>query len=129
MTVYTATQNYVRPGMKPGLRQLLKLQKNFPLDTALLRAFGKPLLLLLPVVLLINLAIVSSIGSMDRKMVEVGNERHRLMDQNIGLLATKARLYAPEHIQQLAAEKLSLYVADKEQVARFNSRQRTFHYN
>jgi hypothetical protein len=129
MTIYTATQNYVRPGLKPGLGQLLKLPKNFPVDASLLRAFGKPMLFLLPVVLLINLAIVGSIGSMDRKMVAVGNERHQLMDQNIGLLATKARLYAPEHIKQLAAEKLSLYVADKEQVAKFNSRQRTFRYN
>ena len=53
-------------------------------------------------------------------MTAVDTQRHELIDKNIGLLAQKAGLYAPERVSRLAADKLSLYAAIPGQIERIN---------
>jgi hypothetical protein len=129
MTVYSATHGYQRPGKRFSLRHLQRVPEMLRLDARLLRALGKVLLVLLPLLLVINLSIAASISSFDRSMVALGDQRHQLMDRNIVLLATKARLYAPTSIERLAAERFALYRAEQDQIGKFNRREGTFSYN
>ena len=84
--------------------------------------------MIFPLVLVINMFVASAVSNIDRSIVNVDNQRHELMDKNIELLARKARLWSPGNMQQLAGEKLALYVASGNQVGRFNRRTGTFIY-
>jgi hypothetical protein len=130
MNFQNYTQTYTRPVAKRGLRQQLRScdVRNLPGGQLLWKAAAKVMLLLLPFVLVISMFVGSAINSVERSIVTVDNQRHELMDENIGMLARKARLWAPDHVQKLAEEKLSLYVSAKRQVGKFNRRKGTFTY-
>ncbi len=129
MTIYSATHPGVRTASKPGLRQLSRLLTALRADLHLLPALGRTLMVLLPLVVAINLAIAAGIANLDRSLAASDDQRHQLMDRNISLLATKARLYAPDSVQSLAATRLALYQPGEEQIGRFNRRTGTFSFN
>jgi hypothetical protein len=130
MNIINTTQTYVRPAVKTSLLQQLCNHGFFDLPggPALWRIAGKTALLILPLVLAVNLLVASAITRIDNKIVLADNQRHELMDQNIELLARKARIWAPENVRKLAADKLSLYEGAKDQVGKFSSRKGTFIY-
>ncbi|MFW2365734.1 MAG: hypothetical protein ACN4GW_04915 [Desulforhopalus sp.] len=130
MNFINTTQAYVRPAAKTTLLQQLCNLGTFDLPggPALWKMAGKAALLMLPLVLAVNLFIASSITSIDHKLTAMDNQRHELMDKNIEMLARKARLWAPENVREMAADKLSLYTGSEKQVGKFSRRKGTFIY-
>lgn len=130
MNFHNSTQTYLRPVAKVGLRQQLRPRDLFDLPGGLVlwRSVGKVMLFILPLVLLVNMIFGSFIGSVDRSITVVDNQHHELMDQNIEMLATKARLWDPAYMQKLAGEKLSLHAVSKKQIGKFDRRKGTFTY-
>lgn len=123
MNFHNTTQvSYLRNVTSLGVRQQLQSRGVFDLPGGLVlwKAAGTIMLLMLPFVLAANMFLASAIEDVERSLVAVDNERHELMDKNIGLLAKKAHLYAPERVSQIAGDKLSLYVALPGQVERIN---------
>ncbi|TKB25304.1 hypothetical protein FCL47_14730 [Desulfopila sp. IMCC35006] len=130
MNYNNSTEAYLRSAAKIGIRQHGRSRELFDLSgwLPLWKPVAKILLLILPVVLCIHMFVVSAITSVDLSIVNVGDQRHELMDKNIALLASKARLWSPASMEQLAAEKLALYSSSEDQVGRFNRRTGTFIY-
>ena len=118
----TTQLSYIRPVANIGVRQHLQPRDvlDLPGGLVLWKAVGKVLLLLLPLVVTVNLFLASAINDVGREVSAADNQRHELMDKNIGLLAHKAQLYAPERVGQLAAQKLSLYSAAPGQIEFLN---------
>lgn len=119
---YQNTQEaFLRPVIQIGVRQQMRARDARELlGGPVMRAVGKMALVLLPLMLAVNMIMASAASDMGRTMSAVDDRRHELMDKNIGLLAQKARLLAPDNIQQLAGRKLSLFAATGDQVERFN---------
>jgi len=129
MDYQNSTQLYIRPAINIGARQQQKRHKlTFPGGVALWRRAGWILLILIPFVLSINTFLVSSLQSIDKSIAGVNSKQHELMDKKIGLLAKRAGMLVPAHIEQTASAKLSLYLPSKRQVGHFNSRTKTFNY-
>jgi len=130
MNFHTTSQAYMRPVIQVGLgqRSLCQRKGSFPVGIAFWRSVGKILLVLLPFVLAINMYVTSSVGKVGESIIAADNKRHELMDKNIELRSKKAWLRVDEQFQQLAAEKLSLYVHRKGQVGIFNKRKGYFIY-
>ncbi|SDP66606.1 hypothetical protein [Desulforhopalus singaporensis] len=99
-----------------------------PGSMAMWRRVGKIVLMILPVVLLFNIVISSTLSSMDRSMSRMEAKVQQLENRNIDLLAKRARLWTPGNIEKLAGERLELYSATKDQVGKFNRRLATFSY-
>lgn len=118
----TTHVSYLRTVPQLGVRQQLSSRDVYDLPGGLVlwKAVAKTLLLMLPFILMVNMFLASKINDLQRSFNVVDNERHELTDKNIGLLAQKARLYAPERISQMAANKLSLYAAEPGQIERIN---------
>jgi len=129
MDYQNSTQLYIRPAINIGVPPQQRRHKlAFPGGVALWRRAGWVLLILIPFVLSINTFLVSSLQNVDKSIVEVNGKRHELMDKKIGLLAQRAGMLVPAHIEQTASAKLSLYLPSKRQVGHFNRRTRTFNY-
>ena len=130
MNYNNSTEAYLRSTAKIGIRQYGRSRELIDLSgwLALWKPVAKILLLILPVVLCIHMFVVSAITDVNLSIVNVGDQRHELMDKNIGLLASKARLWSPASMEQLAAEKLALHSSSGDQVGRFNPRTGTFIY-
>lgn len=123
MNFHNTTQvSYLRTVTNIGVRQQLQSRGVFDLPGGLVlwKAVGKIVLLILPFVLAANMFLASTVDGVERSLAAFDNERHELMDKNIGLLAKKARLNAPERVSQMAADKLSLYAASPGQIERIN---------
>jgi hypothetical protein len=123
MNFHNTTQvSYLRTVTNLGIRQQLQSRGVFDLPGGLVlwKAVGRIMLLMLPFVLAANMFFASIINDMERSLTVVDNQRHELVDKNIGLLAQKAGLYAPERVSQMAADKLSLYAASPGQIERIN---------
>lgn len=123
MNFHNTTQvSYLRTVTNLGIRQQLQSRDAFHLPGGLVlwKAVGRILLLMLPFVLAVNMFFASTINDVKRSLATVDNQRHELMDKNIGLLAQKARLNAPERVSQMAADKFSLYAASPGQIERIN---------
>jgi len=120
MNYNNSTEAYMRTVTKIGIRQHSRSGGLFDLSgwLVLWKPAGKVLLVLFPLVLIINMFVASSVTNTERSIVALDNKRHELMDKNIELLASKARLWAPDNFQQLAGEKLALYVRSENQVKR-----------
>ncbi len=118
----TTQLSFIRPVTNIGVRQHLQARDvlDLPGGLVLWKAVGKVLLLLLPLVATVNLFLASAINDAGNDLAAIDNQRHELMDKNIGLLAQKAQLYAPERVGQLAAQKLSLYSAAPGQIELLN---------
>ncbi|OEU47481.1 MAG: hypothetical protein BA862_01530 [Desulfobulbaceae bacterium S3730MH12] len=99
-----------------------------PSGIILWRPVGKTLFFLLPLVLAVNLYVVSSVSKINDSIIAADNNYHELMDKNIELRAVKARVRDPEQLQKLAADKLSLFVHSKGQVGKYNPRKGYFIY-
>ena len=130
MNYNNSTQTYMRTAVKIGMRPQGRTQDIFDLSSWLVlwKPVGKILLMILPVVLGIHMFVASAVTDIDRSLASVDNQRYELMDKNIELLAHKAKLWSPANMQQLAGEKLSLFVDSGHQVGRFNRRTGSFIY-
>jgi hypothetical protein len=131
MNYNNSTEAYMKSVTKIGIRQHSRSRGHSDLSGWLMlwKPAGKILLMLFPLILVINMFMASAVTNTERSIVELDNKRHELMDKNIQLLASKARLWAPDNFQQLAGEKLALHVTSGDQVGRFNRRSGTFVYN
>ena len=130
MNYNNSTEAYMRSIAKIGGRQQIGSRDLFDLSgwLVLWKPVGRIMLMIFPVVLVIQMFIASAVTNTDQTITMVDNQRHELMDKNIGLLAQKASLWAPENIEKLAGEKLALYTDSGDQVGRFNRRNGTFVY-
>jgi hypothetical protein len=130
MNYNNSTEAYMRSVAKIGIRQHSRSGGFFDLPgwLVLWKPAGKVLLMIFPLVLIINMFVASAVTNTERSIVDSDNKRHELMDKNIELLASKARLWAPKNFQQLAGEKLALHVNSGDQVGKFNRRTGTFIY-
>jgi hypothetical protein len=123
MNFHTTTQaSYLRPVTNLGVRQQLQSRGvlDLPGGLVLWKAVARIMLLMLPFVLAANMFFASMINDIERSLTAVDNQRHELMDKNIGLLAQRAGLYAPDRVSRMAADKLSLYAASPGQIERIN---------
>lgn len=118
----TTQLSYIRPVTNIGVRQHLQPRDvlDLPGGLVLWKTVGRVLLLLLPLVVTVNLFLASTIHDVGSEITAIDNQRHELMDRNIGLLVQKAQLYSPERVGQLAAQKLSLYSAAPDQIEFLN---------
>ena len=130
MNFQNTSQPYMRPVIRIGVGQhsLRRRKSSFPVSITFWRPVGKVLFLLIPLMLAINLGVASLASNTNESITTAANKRHELMDKNIELRAVKARLRGQEQFQQLAAEKLSLYVHEKGQVGVFSKRKGYFIY-
>ncbi len=130
MNYQTTSQTYMRSAVKIGTRQQVRTKGVIDIagQVALWKAFGKAALVILPLTLVFNIFISSAVSNVERSISLLDNQRQELEDQNIDLLARKARVWAPDHVAQLAGEKLALYSPSKKQVGTFNRRLGTFKY-
>ena len=130
MNFHNTSQPYMRPVIQVGVgpRSIPQKKRSFPTSIVFWGPVGKILLTLLLLVLAINMYITYSVSQVNESMIAADNKRHELMDKNIELRATKARLRANDQFQQLAAEKLSLYAHTKGQVGVFDQRKGYFIY-
>ena len=130
MNYSNSTQTYMRPAVKIGMRQQARSRDLVDLSSWLVlwKPVGKILLMILPIILGIHMFVASAVTSTAQSLVVVDNQRYELMDRNIELLARKAKLWSPVNMQQLAGEKLELFVASGDQVGRFNRRTGRFIY-
>ena len=118
----TSHISYFRTASPIGVRQQLKCRGALylPGGPVLWKAVGKAMLLVLPLMFLANMFLASIISEVDQSLSVIDDQRHELMDKNIGLLAKRAYLYAPERVGQLAGERLSLFTASPDQIERVN---------
>lgn len=114
--------SYLRTVPNLGVRQQLQPRGAFDLPGGIVlwKAVAKVMLLILPLFFAVNMFLSAQREDVERSLVALDNQRHELQDKNIGLLAQKARLYAPEHVSQMAGTKLSLFVALPSQIERIN---------
>ncbi|MBU1568527.1 MAG: hypothetical protein KJ630_23235 [Proteobacteria bacterium] len=123
MNFHNITQgSYLRTVTSLGVRQQLQSRGVFDLPGGLIlwKAVGRIVLSMLPFILAANMFLASTVDDVERSLIAIDNQRHELMDKNIGLLAKRARLYAPERVSLMAADKLSLYAASPGQIERIN---------
>lgn len=130
MSYQNSSQSYMRTVAKPGVRQQVRSKRalSIPGGVLLLRAVGKAVLIILPLTLIVNIIISSAISNIDRSISQVEGRQQKVEDTNIHLLARKARIWAPDHVEKLAGDKLSLFVPTKDQVGKFDRRSGTFSY-
>jgi len=130
MNIYNSSQSYLRPinQVVSGQQSLWQRFEKFPTSISFWKPVGKFLIFVLPVVLVVNLYVSSSVAEINMSVMVADNNHHELMDRNIELRAMKAQIRNPERLQELAAEKLSLYVHTKGQVGKFNRRKGYFIY-
>lgn len=124
MNYHNSTETYLRSAAKIGIQQHGRSRELFDLSSWLVlwKPVGKILLLILPVVLSIHMFVASGITLTNNSITGVDDQRHELMDKNIGLLARKARLWSPASMEKMAGEKLALQSSSRDQVRRFNGR-------
>lgn len=130
MNYQNLTQAYLRPKIKIGMRQQSRRRPQFDIsfDSDALRTIARLGLMLLPVVIVAHMVLTSIVTDIGEDIALVAEQHSSLADKNIELLAQKARITAPQHVQFLAAEKLSLVLPEKGQVRKFNRRPGTFTY-
>ncbi len=130
MSYQTTSQAYIRSAVKIGARQQGRTKGLIDVagQVALWKAFGKVALVVILVTLVFNIFISSAVSNVGRSISILDNQRQELEDQNIDLLARKARVWGPDHVARLAGEKLALYSPSKKQIGTYNRRLRTFKY-
>jgi hypothetical protein len=131
MNYQNTTQAYMRTAAKVGVRRQTyrrTMSLEIPGGLVLWKVVGKTVLLILPVVLVMQIFLASAINNIERSVTLVQQQQQELEDQNIELLARKARLWAPGSVERLAADKLALYSPSKKQIGTFNRRYATFSY-
>lgn len=121
MNYHNTQEAFLRPVINIGVRQHLRARDTRELlGGPVMKAVGKVALILLPLVLTLNMILASAVRDIEGSFTAVDNQRHELMDNNIELLAHRARLLAPDNIQRLAGQKMALFAASDEQVVHLN---------
>jgi hypothetical protein len=130
MNFHNSSQSYLRSINQAGVepQSLIQRLATFPINLSFWKPVGKMLFFILPVVLAVNMYVSSAAGGINQSIIEADNYHHELMDRNIELRAMKAKLRNPGQLQELVAEKLSLYVHAKGQVGKYNRRKGYFIY-
>jgi hypothetical protein len=113
---------YLRSVTNLGIRQQLQSRDVFDLPGGLVlwKAVGKITLLMLPFIVAANMFIASILSEVDLSIASIEAKHHEVIDKNIGLRAQKARLYAPDRLSKLAADRLFLFTAEPGQIERIN---------
>lgn len=130
MNYQNPTQSFLRPTIKIGMRQRTRRKPGFDIsfDSNLLKSVAKVGLMILPVLVISQLFLGAVLTDVEESLAIVREGHSSLADKNIELLVQKARMTAPEHVQLVAGEKLSLVLPEKGQIRKFNSRPGTFTY-
>lgn len=68
------------------------------------------------ILLAVNFWLSHILANLEQALQTEENVRHELTETQISLRATRDQMYSPDHIQMLAAQKLSLHIPDKEQI-------------
>lgn len=131
MNIQSNAPSYISPSIritkggqlhkKAGLPELRK-------SLVLWQRLAKTILVILPIFLLLQLTLQSLIVNVDRSIEKATMRQIVVEDQNINLLAQRARLFAPDSIEELAGKRLALFAPKKKQVGKFNRRYATFSY-
>jgi hypothetical protein len=120
MFINQSMQAYVRPVSPSSLWQQWRQKNLGQLGSKVLwAAVGKVLIFFCPLLIVASFYLYFSAERMATE-IHLAEEDHRLMqDENIRLRVERARLYAPEHLNKIAAKQLALYVPEKGQVVKF----------
>lgn len=117
MIFHDSVQSYSRTAANIGVRQQLAGRNGWALqgNTLFWKTAGKMSLAVCAVTLVINIifgAYASHIGS---TVSVIEEQRHKLMDRNISLRATRAGMLTEHAVQVAAGKTLSLYKPEKGQ--------------
>ncbi len=120
MNIQSQAHNYFRTAAHSGIRGNLRRQqgRDLPGGMIIFSAVGKILLVVLPLVLIINLWLVSATGSVENRIVTEQQALFQVTNDNIILRTEKARLLSPAHMQVVAADRLSLMMPEPGQIQR-----------
>jgi hypothetical protein len=115
------SQPYFRQKVDAHFSQHIRKQKGFSWsgDRRLWFALGKTLFVLSPLLLLLNLWLVSHCAGFDYRLQVEGKVRQQLISQQVNLKVKKQQVSSPERVRLVAAERLALHVPEKEQVKHF----------
>ncbi len=121
MNFHNPAQPYFRTGADSRIHKQLGKQKVFSLsgDRKLWLLVVKMLLVICPMLLAVNLWLVSSTNNLEQSVQAVLKVRHELIESRMKLKAKSAHLFSPERVRIIAEEQLSLHVPEKEQVMFF----------
>ncbi len=121
MNVHNPTESYLRPRARTPFFQPLSNQKvSTRLGNRKLRlSIGKMLLVLCSICLATNLWLASFLKNLEHSVQDIEIVHHELMESQTKLLAKRDQLLSPERVRDIASEKLSLYVPQKEQIVIF----------
>ncbi len=120
MFISQSAQTCTRPMMIATIRQQL-CQKGAALivPKGLLVIVGRVVLIICPVLFLVNLWLSAAVNKLALEVMSAEEGCYLLVDENIKLRAERARLYSPAYLNEIAANRLALYVPEKNQVTRF----------
>lgn len=121
MNFQNPAQPYHRTRAHSHLFQQLTSQQDISRsgDRKVWRAGGKVLLVFSLLVFAINLGLVSCSRTLEQSVQAASNVRHERLGRQTSLRVKKEQLSSPERVRLIAAEKLSLYVPEQEQVKVF----------
>lgn len=130
MNYPNSNQSYFRTATKIGARPQIGRKRALLIFGGAIPwlAIGKTVLVVLPVTLVVNILISSAVSNLDQSISVLQSRQQQIEDRNIDLLAQKARVWAPDNIEKLAGEKLSLYSPSEGQVGKFDRNTYTFKY-
>ena len=99
----------------------LRKQKGFSWsgDRRLWFALGKTLFVFGPLLLMLNLWLVSRCTGLDERLQVVAKVRQQLIGEQVNLKIKKQQVSSVERVRLIAAERLALHVPEKEQVKHF----------
>lgn len=123
MIFQDSVQSYTRPAINIGVRQQLERSSAPELPGGVLfwRATGKMALLVFAVTLSISVLLGTYKGHLGTVAAGVESQRHELVDRNITLRVTRARMLTQQAVEAAAGKTLSLYAPDEEQRFVYNS--------
>ena len=111
MIINDPARSYGRPvtgGIHVGQRPARRDAWELPGGVVLWKAVGKLALGFFACALVVRIGMGFYLNSLEQATLSAENVRHELMDTNISLLAKRASLLAPEHMDRVAGRLLSL---------------------
>lgn len=128
MLFHNSVQTYARPVAGAGVRQQLARRHGWEMPGGIQpwKAAGKFGLVLCAVVGVCLAGSGVYKGGLEKSVSAVESQRHDLMDTHISLLAKRATLLTPQHIELAAKETLSLRVPLPGHVNRYNAKKGYF---
>jgi hypothetical protein len=125
-----AQQTIYRSPVQIGIRQQLSRRGSLELPggSALWKAVGKILLVLLPLVFGCQIVLNSLSTGMEEDISEIDNQYYNLMITNSLLKAERTGLLTPEKVESLAGRKIALQKPEKGQVLVYHRASGQFRY-